>query len=241
MAILNDFLFNNYSILTKLIIATSTIVGLIHLKFYKTSNVKYFIWFLVYVTLFECLASYTRIVHENESLKAVEQYLKGTKFEKNYWVYNLFWNFLGTLFLSFYYSKILKTKSFKVIIKVVTAIFLVASMIYIGFHFDSFFNSSIIFLKISALSVIFISIVLYFIEMLRGENILTFYKSFNFYASAALFIWWLVTTPMVFYQIYFSKADWNFIFLRWHIYLAANFFMYSIFTFAFIWCRRENH
>jgi hypothetical protein len=195
----------------------------------------------VYVTLFECLARYTSIIHNNESFFKVEAYLKGTKFEKNYWVYNLFWVFLGTLFLSFYYSKILKTKSFKVIIKAVTAVFLVASLIYIGFHFDSFFNSSVIFLKISALSVIILNIVLYFIEILSGEQILTFYKSFNFYASAALFIWWLVTTPMVFYQIYYSKADWNFIFLRWQIFLTANFFMYSIFTFAFIWCRRENN
>jgi hypothetical protein len=195
----------------------------------------------VYVTIFECLAIYPKVIQQNEPLFKVEVYLKGTKFERNYWVYNLFWNFLGPLFLSFYYSKILKTKSFKVIIKTVAAVFLVASLIYIGFHFDSFFNSSVIFLKISALSVIILNIVLYFIEILSGEQILTFYKSFNFYASAALFIWWLVTTPMVFYQIYYSKADWNFIFLRWQIFLTANFFMYSIFTFAFIWCRRENN
>lgn len=55
--------------------------------------------------------------------------------------------------------------------------------------------------------------------MLQSETILSFYKSINFYISSTILIWWLVITPLVFFQIYFLNVDWSFIILRWQIYL----------------------
>ena len=87
--------------------------------------------------------------------------------------------------------------------------------------------------------IIFLCTVFYFFEILQSDNILTFYKLLNFYISTAIFIWWLIITPLVFYDIYNSNYDWNFIFLKWQIYLFANIFMYSTFTFALIFCKPE--
>ncbi|RMZ50932.1 hypothetical protein EB822_06015 [Flavobacteriaceae bacterium PRS1] len=76
--------------------------------------------------------------------------------------------------------------------------------------------------------------------MLQSETILSFYKSINFYISSTILIWWLVITPLVFFQIYFLNVDWSFIILRWQIYLFMNIFMYSSFTIALIWCKPQN-
>lgn len=81
----------------------------------------------------------------------------------------------------------------------------------------------------------------YFIEVLKSDKILDFYKSIDFYISATVFIWWLVITPISFYNIYFTTADWNFIILKWQIYLFANIFMYGMFSFALLWCKPQNN
>lgn len=237
---MNDFLLNNYSFLYRLFIGISVLTGLLYYKKYKHTNVKYFIWFLIYIFCFEMIAGYTDLVAQQASLYDVKMFLKGTRFETNYWVYNLFWRILATLFISFYYLKVLKSKVNSLVVKYAASIFVLFSVIYVMFNIDDFFNGIIIPVKIAAVSVIFLCVMFYFIEILNGDKILTFYRSFNFYVSAALLIWWLVTTPVMFYQIYFSTADWNFIFLRWQIFLFANLFMYSIFTFALIFSIPED-
>ncbi|MFC4722045.1 hypothetical protein ACFO5O_06915 [Geojedonia litorea] len=238
---MKDFILNNYSLIYRIFIGASAFFGLVTYKKYKTTNVRYFIFFLVYIFSFELLAGYPSALHDNPSLSHIKAFLKGTKFERNFWVYNLFWNLLSTLFLSFYYHKIIKIKPYKAVVKWAAIIFLAAAIVYLTFNFDEFFNRSVVFIKIMALIVILLNIVLYFIEILRGDKILTFYRSFNFYASAALLIWWLVTTPVVFYQIYYSTADLNFIKLRAQIFIFANIFMYSTFTFALLWSKPENN
>lgn len=186
------------------------------------------------------IAGYTTLVDRQESLYDVKMFLKGTLLERNFWVYNLFWFILSTLFISFYYLKVLKSKKNCIVVKYATYVFILFSISYTIFNIEDFFKSTAIPVKIAAVSLIFLCIMFYFIEILNGDKILTFYRSFNFYVSAALLIWWLVTTPVVFYQIYFSKADWNFVFLKWQIYLFANMFMYLTFSFALIFCKPEE-
>ena len=89
--------------------------------------------------------------------------------------------------------------------------------------------------------IIFLCSTFYFIQILNTDKILVFNKQVNFYISIALFVWFLVTTPLDFYHIYFLNVDWDFIFLKWEIYLFANIFMYSTFTFALIYCKPENN
>ena len=77
---------------------------------------------------------------------------------------------------------------------------------------------------------IIICCVFYFIELLNTESILRFSKLLFFYITIAIFIWWIIVTPMVFYDIYFKSEDWDLIILQWQIYLTANFFMYTTFA-----------
>tara|TARA_R110001592_G_scaffold64188_2_gene197371 strand:+ start:534 stop:1253 length:720 start_codon:yes stop_codon:yes gene_type:complete len=230
-----DFFLNNFSLILFITEAAAAITGLILYKKFKNTKAKYFIWFLVYLTICDFIGGYKYYVHEDGFL----HFLKGTVFETNHWWSTSFWKIGAILFFAFYYNKILENKEFRNIIKYSGYLFFIFSISYIIYHWDEFFNRFFPVISILGAIVIFLCTVFYFIEVLQSAKILTFYRSLNFYINLAIFIWWLIITPIVFYDIYDFTGDWNFIFLKWQIYLFANIFMYSTFTFALIFCKPE--
>ncbi len=238
---MEEFFRQNYLILTYSTEILATLTGIICYKKYKFSNAKYFIWFLAYLVICEFLGGYTRFVRDDRFLN----FLKGSLIEKNYWWSTLYWKVGAIMFFAFYYRKIIRTKSFNEILKYVSYSFFAFSMIYILWHWQEFFVSFFPILSVLGSIVVFLCSVFYFIEVLQSDNILTFYKSLNFYISAAIFIWWLIITPIVFYDNYTAYEvdvyvrDWDYIELRKLIYLSSNIFMYSTFTFALIFCKPQ--
>lgn len=237
-----DFLFKYYSILTHLVEFVSAISGFFLLHKYKNSEVKYFIYFLIYIVICELLASYTRFVRDNGFLS----FLEGTLIEKNHWWATLYWQMGAIVFFSYYYQKILRGLLFKKIIKIVTCVFLIFSTTYIIFNWQDFFIRFFPSITIFGAIIIFLCTMFYFFELLQSDNILTFYKSVNFYISATIFIWWLIITPIVFfdkYQTYILNVyefDREYVVLRGYVYLVSNILMYSTFTFALIYCRPKT-
>ncbi len=238
---MEEFFRENYTFITITFEILAAITGMLLLKKYKHPTTKYFIYFLVYVAILELIGGYPSYFSDYAFLSDFKATFKGTLFQRNYWWYNIFWTIGSPLFYSFYFIKILKTKLFSKIIKFSSTIFFISSIIYIARHWNEFFNSIIVFNQIFGEVIIILCVILYFIEMLQSETILTFYKSINFYISSIILIWWLVITPLVFYQIYFLTEDWTFIILKWQIYLFMNIFMYSSFAIALIWCKAENN
>jgi hypothetical protein len=236
------FLKHNYLVLTYTVEVLAALTGIFLFKKYKNTNSKYFILFLIYLTICDWLGAYTTYVHEGRFLS----FFIGTVFEKNFWWSTLFWKIGAIVFFAFYYQKVLIYKRFKKVLKWSNYFFVIFSIIYIIINWEDYFTRFFPVIDILGAIIIFMCSVFYFIEILQSETTLTFYKSLNFYISAAIFIWWLIITPIVFYDIYFtydlknSYKDLNFVFLRSQIYLFANIFMYSTFTFALIFCKPEN-
>ena len=192
---------------------------------------------MVYLTVCDFLGSnYIKHINNDGLLK----FLDDTVFERNFWWSTIFWKVGAILFFAFYYYKILESNVFKNVIKYSGYCFFIFSITYIIFNWDDYFIRFFPIISILGAFIIFLCTIFYFIEILQSDEILTFYKSLNFYISAAIFVWWLIITPLVFYDIYNSHYDWNFIFLKWQIYLFANIVMYSTFTFALIWCRPQK-
>ena len=240
--ILKEFLLNNYSLLLHFFEAMSAITGLFFFRKYKDSSSKYFIFFLIYLTLFDFITGYTNLVSPDKLLN----FLIDTLIEKNYWLSTLYWKIGAIMFFAFYYRRILKTKFFKSVIKYTSYSFFIFSISYILFHWQAFFVSFFPIISVLGAVIVFICTVLYFVEILQNERILNFYKSLNFYITSAIFVWWLIITPIVFfdnyttYQVGVYERDWDYIHLKRLIYLSANIIMYSTFTFALIFCKPEN-
>lgn len=237
---MNDFLIKYYSFITKGVILIAAITGFILYKKYKKTPIKYFILFIGYVVLVEFIAYYPTLLIKYESLTSLKLIIDKTVFRQNYWVYNLFWGIGSIIFFSVFYLKILKYKKYKLIVKSVLSIFLLSSILCIIFNWNDFFISSFPFFKISGTILILLYSVLFYIETLESEESTNIFKYVNFYICSILLIWWLVTGPVVFFEKYVFDADWDFIFLRWQIYLSANIFMYLGFALAFIFCKPEQ-
>lgn len=237
-----DLLLKNYSFITHLVEAIAALAGVLVLNKFKGTHARYFIFFLVYIAVFDTLGYYTKYVASGKKLS----FLVGTIIQKNHWLYNIFWHVGAIMFFSFYYRKILKTAIFLTIIKCISYCFLVFCIIYFLYNWEAFFHTFFPTINVLGAIVIFTCTVFYFIEILQSDKILEFYKSINFYISAAIFIWWLIITPIVFYNVYHTyeignpNIDLNFLFLRRQIYLFANLTMYLTFTFALLWCKPQN-
>ncbi len=233
---LKTFLLEYKNLITFSIEILAAITGILLYKKYKLTAAKYFIWILVYIVIGDTFGQYVFYIKNDGILS----FLEGTVFERNYWWATLFWNIGIIVFFAFYYIKILKTERFIKIIKFGGSVFLVFSICYIVLKWEDYFVRYFPVISLLGALIICLCTVFYFIEILQSDRILTFSKSLNFYISASIFIWWLIITPLVFYDIYNVREDVNFIFLRWEIHLYANIFMYLTFTFALIWCNPET-
>ncbi|MBD0831722.1 hypothetical protein [Aestuariibaculum sediminum] len=234
---MDDFLKDYNFIFSTGIEILAAVTGLILYKRYKQTAAKYFIWFLVYLTICDFANNYVHHI-KNDGLFS---FLRGTVFIANFWWSTLYWKIGAIVFLAFYYHKILSSKGFKAVVKYSAFVFVIFSFVYILLNFEAFFKRFFPVISVLGAIIIFMCTIFYFIEVLLSDKILTFYKSLNFYISFAIFIWWLIITPLVFYDIYNSHLDWNFILLKWQIYLMANVAMYLTFTFALIWCRPQKN
>ncbi|SFZ94272.1 hypothetical protein SAMN05428642_10438 [Flaviramulus basaltis] len=233
---MEEFLIKNYTIITHSVEILSALTGLLLYRKYKLIAAKFFIWFLVYLSLCDFIGGYVNYIADND----IFSYLKDTVFSRNFWWTTLYWKIGAILFFVFYYNKILKTEVFKIVIKYCCYLFLVFSIIYIIFNWNDYFIRFFPIISVLGAIIIFICTVFYFVEMLQSDRTLTFYKSIDFYISVAIFIWWLIITPIVFYDIYGEYRDINYIHLRRYIYLSANVIMYLTFTFALIFCKPDN-
>ena len=234
---MEEFLRQNYHHLTHGVELIAAIAGLLVYKKYKNTNTKYFIWFLVYLVLADFLGRYVYYIKDDGFLS----FLEGTPLEKNRWLSTLRWKIGGILFYSYYFQTLIERKSYKKVLEYSRYTFLLFSIVYIILNWSDFFIKSFPIISVLGAIIIFLSTTLYFIEILQGDKILEFYKSVHFYVSSTILVWWLIITPLVFYDIYFTNADWNFVILKWQIYLFANIFMYLIFAFALIFCQPDNN
>ncbi|WP_299888068.1 hypothetical protein [uncultured Lacinutrix sp.] len=233
---MEEFLRLNYSKITLGVEVLAAVTGLLLFKKYRYTAAKYFIYFLVYIVFCAYIARYVKYINNEGFLN----FLEGTVFQTNHWWSTLTWKIGAVVFFSFLYQKILKRERDKYIVKYSRIGFLLFSLLYIILNFKAFFTQFFPIISVLGAIVILTCAVLYFMQMLKSERILDFYKSLNFYISSAILLWWLIITPLIFFDIYFSKSDLDFVFLKWQIYLFANIFMYTTFTIGLIVSKPEE-
>lgn len=226
----------NYTYVSGFFEVLAALVGALLLKKYKATYTRYFIYFLIYVVFVEIVAMYPRYVNTIDFLKPIQK----TRFYSNYWWYVIFWEIGSACFFSFYFQKTLKTKRYKSILKYLRYVFIIASIVVIITDLDKLFIYQFSTIQYFNTVMILLCASFYFIEALRSERLLTFSKSMGFYVSVALFIWWLVTTPMNIYSKYYNADDMDFVNLNWAMMAFSNVFMYSVFAFGLIVSKPEK-
>ena len=191
--------------------------------------------------IFEFGEGYLRYLRYFDCLQPVETYLKGTIFEDNQWWYNIFWVFGGGLFVCGYVYKILVSSVLKNTVAVLSSAYVIFFIIRFYTAKNVVLNSNDMVCFMVGGFVIIGGISLYFIEVLRGEWLVSLKNAFNLLVLGALFVWWLTVAPTLFYEDYFNVTDRAFILLRRSIILSCNIVMYGVFSWALIYCKPQNN
>ncbi|MCF1192779.1 hypothetical protein LRR18_14385 [Mangrovimonas sp. AS39] len=238
---MGKFILDNFYVINEGIIVLAGITAVLSYPKFKNSRVKYFIYFLIYIVFIELMGYYPRYSENNSWLQWIPALTKDTRFERNLLWYTVFWNIGSALFVTFYFFKILENKRFKTIIKFGGILFLFISFLRLMFNVEGYFtNQRDMFILIGGMIQIMLCIMLYFYEILMSDKIIAFYKSFHFYVAAAFFIWFLVMTPIAFYQKYYNVEDEAFVNFRKFLILFCNVLMYLTFIIALIKCKPQS-
>ncbi|WP_397362595.1 hypothetical protein [Olleya sp. R77988] len=208
-------------------------------KKFKSKAARIFIWFLVYVQFIETFASYPRVLSRSDSFIWFKQLIANTVFVKNYWFYDVFWTIIGTLIISYYFLLVAKNNFLKKVIKYIIICFLIISVSLMIIYYKDLRYNFLLPLEILSLIVILLVVFSYFVELLNSEKILNFYKALSFYIAIGVLVFWLVITPLSFYEQYYNQIDKSFVALKNYVYLLSIVFMYLTFTIGFIVSKPE--
>lgn len=222
---MNTELISDFVIYSELIAA---ITGTIFFYKYGKTPLKFLLFLLWYITLTELIGWY-----------AMENKEFGFTHDNGYyyisWMYNLL-RIVTFLTLFLIYSKYLKTKVFKKWITIFAIVYVLISIINWSF-IQSFIWEKSEAPKIVGSILLIISIIFYFIELLRSEKLLVFHKLLLFWVSVGLLLFYTGTIPFSLkYNGYALIPGTHKLFLIVYI-LAIT--MYLLFTFGFIWSRKE--
>ncbi|MDJ0644736.1 MAG: hypothetical protein QNJ57_02030 [Flavobacteriaceae bacterium] len=208
----------------------SAVVGTVFFYKYKHTHLKYFLYLLWYITISEFLGEYIKV-------SGHMAYVDEEGFIYNKWVYNIL-NFITFNTLYFIYYKQLDTKVFKKLIKIFAVVFSVLFIINFTF-FQNFIIHSAVAPRIAGAIFLVTSIIFYFIELLRSEKVLVFHRLLLFWISIGLLLFYTGTIPFVLkWNGYMLIPGIHELFLI--VYVLAI-VMYLIFTFGFIWSKKEQH
>ncbi|WP_299224083.1 hypothetical protein [uncultured Psychroserpens sp.] len=227
---MKDFLLNNKALITKSLELFAAIFGTIYLKNTKNYTFKIFVQYLWLTFVVEILGYYSTILLNNYDYDWYIQ-LKNSVFCGNRWLYNIY-SFLSIGFLGVFYSGLLSTPIFKIIIRAVVIFYSVFSIAFYSFT-DAFFVKTLPYDNILAMVIVSIFIILYFIELIKSESILIYYKLPSFYISVALLLWYLCVTPLFIFDSYFYAINEKFVEFRSLFLLIINIFTYSCIIFGF--------
>lgn len=235
---MNEFLYENRSLITKGFEVIAAILGSIYLKHTKNQKLKIFVVFLWITVAVEILGYYKHLLQYNYDYSWFTTW-KNSVFCQNVWLYNIY-NFLAIGFLGVFYSDLISNKTSKLIIRIIVVIYSVFSIFYYTFT-DAFFVIGLPYDNILASVITTTYIVLYFKELMSSDFILQYYKLPSFYISVALLLWHLCATPLFIYHSYFLPFNTEFVNFRTLLLLYINIFTYSCITFGFWYSLRKSN
>lgn len=238
---MTDFILNNYDLLIKATICLSCLAGVFVYKNHKEYTSRIFIYFVLFVLVIEIVGGYTIYIDKYELFSPLKQLIKNSPFRRNYWWYIIAWDLGSVLFVSFYIFKILKLEKYKKLVKYSSLSYLLIALGIISINTDDLFSGFIPSVFLLGFLVMLTNVMLYFIECLQDDRVLEFRQSFNSIVLGTLLVWWLIVAPLSFYEDYYHPNDEGYIQLRSLILFFSNFFMYGMFTFAFLFCKPQNH
>lgn len=197
---------------------------------------KYFVFFLWVTVFIEIIGSYTPIAYYSNY--EYFSFVKDTKFVRNNWLYNPYL-IVSYAFYPLYFRFYIRKKKWRRILKFLIVFFIVSAIVNLIISDVYFQNFSQYTMMIGAF-LIFVSVGMFYFELLRSEAQLNLKKFLPFYVSIGTFFFHMCMTPIGLYSKYFSADNIAFVDFRVKTLLISNILMYLIYITGFIVCKRRN-
>lgn len=215
----------------------AAIFGTIHYRKVKTKSTKYFVLFLWITLLFEIFASYAPIA--DFSNFEVFGFIKGTKFEKNYWAFNIYLLFSYFIYISYFKMQLAVSRQ-RTIVNVLIGVFLISSVINL-IASKVFFAAYSTHTNIAGTLVLLFTISMYYFKLVRSDEVLKIGSLLPFYISIGAVILHLCLTPFFIYSNYFRESiSKEFVGTYLIVLRITNLLVYSIYIIGFIVCRKKK-
>ncbi|MEP2935303.1 MAG: hypothetical protein ABJM06_06270 [Gilvibacter sp.] len=212
--------------------------GLYHIRKYKTGTyTKQVVYVLFFVAISELICTYATIA-EYSDFKYFG-FVKGTVFERNYWIHNIQLIITFSFFINYFRTRLRRGFVSQIIFYLVR-IFIITAVLNLIFT-DIYFLGISKYTYITGSIFLLISILVYYFELLKSDSLLHFNKSLTFYISVGLLIYYLCITPLFIYGNYYN-SDSGDAFIKFYLYTlaCANLVMYGTITAAFLLCKPNN-
>ncbi len=208
--------------------------SLYYYKFKKDRFSLYISLFLGLTVLAETVGHYPMYLDDFDFLSK----LKGTRFEKNYWMFNIY-TIINDIFYLWFFIRTFKSRRVKKIITYFSYVYVVLAIGYL-FTPDVFFEGSSKFSLIVGTTLIITAIFTYYLELLQDDRILYLSKSLTFYVSVGSLFFALIATPAFLYDAYFvEKNNPEFVKIRYILIIAANYILYPAYIVGFMVCTKR--
>ena len=198
--------------------------------------VLWLVIFLWITFLVEILAIYPAIATYSEY--EYFSFIEGTNFERNFWLYNIFIP-VTFMFYGVYFRHYIRKPKAKLALTILIVLYLISSITVI-LDSDVFFTGFSQFSLMAGVFLLFVSVGLFYFELLQSDLVLSLWKLLPFYVSVGALVLYLCITPIDIFSKYFKEAYNVFVDIRAKVSLFANIFMYSVIIIGFIVCLKRR-
>ena len=153
---------------------------------------RWLVYYLCFTVFVEFLGLYSIWAYFSEY--EVFSFVKGTRFEANFWMFNIFKVITMSFYFWFFYSQLKKSR-IKNLLKILYVVFLVVSSYELIFSGELFIQY-IISIPILGSILLLTTLGAYFFMLLRSNKVINFFRTISFYLAFGALIWHLVMSPL---------------------------------------------
>lgn len=191
---------DTYFFVTYIFELCAFLLSIYYYKNHKSREILYLTWFLGITIFVETVSSYSFLLDDISFLSR----LKGTNFEHNYWIYNIYM-IVSCLFYTSFFKWFLKSKKAIKILDILSVVYVIGSIMYLIIN-GGFFEGYSLFTLLTGALLVLLSIFYYYYEIIKTDSLLKIKKSLPFYVSLGALFFYLFTTPVLIYSIYYRQS-----------------------------------
>jgi hypothetical protein len=213
--------------------ALVAVISYIKYKSVMTRGGVLFVILIVYTAINEVVGHYPYYIYD-KGLDKSEFFTNNPSLALGYWLSNIY-ALINFFLLGVFFLWELKKKRHKYILSFCLAIYAFASIANLIFSNDFFTMYSKV-TDVLGLCLLIISISFYYYELLLDTAVLKIGRSFPFYVSIAVSVYYLCMTPFILLNDLYILEELVFRIFFDKVISLGNYFLYGMFIFGYLWC-----